>query len=137
MDRDWKLLGQTVARRRAELGLSQVEVAHRGPLSLDRVQAIEGAKKSGYRLGTLAALERALEWEAGSIEAVLDGGQPTPIRQPSPVTAADRTERLLAENERMIRLLNDLSERERRAVEALIQTLRTSDTPEREDGPVT
>ena len=79
MDRNWKLLAEHAARRRAKLGLSQIEVAQRGPLSLDRVQSIEGAKRKSYRLGTLLALERALGWETGSVETILDGGEPTPL----------------------------------------------------------
>lgn len=77
MDENWKLLAERAVRRRAELGLSQVEVAQRGPLSLDRLQNIEGAKRTRYRLSTLLALERALDWASGSVEAVLAGGEPT------------------------------------------------------------
>src|SRR3954466_15674345 len=82
MTGDWQRLAQYAMRRRAELGLTQVEVAQRGPLSLDRVQSLEGAKRDKYRLGTLLALERALEWEADSIEAILAGGVPT-VRVPA------------------------------------------------------
>lgn len=74
--RDWQRLAEYAARRRAELGLTQIEVAQRGPLSLDRVQAIEGAKSTRYRLATLVALERALEWSKGSVERILAGGEP-------------------------------------------------------------
>jgi len=76
MAKDWRRLAEYAARRRAELGLSQIEVAHRGPLSLDRVQAIEGAKSTRYRLATLLALERALGWADGSVERILSGGEP-------------------------------------------------------------
>ena len=77
--KDWQRLADRVARRRADLGLTQIEAARRGPLSLDRLQAIEGAKRTSYRLGTLLALARALEWESDSIEAILDGDEPTPL----------------------------------------------------------
>jgi len=69
-------LAEYVVRRRAELGLTQIQVAQRGPLSLDRVQAIEGAKRSGYRASTLFALERALTWKQGSAKQILTGGEP-------------------------------------------------------------
>jgi len=92
--KDWKRLAAYATRRRAELGLTQIEVAQRGPLSLDRVQSIEGAKRSSYRLATLLALERALEWERGSVERVLAGGEPgvaakasAQLAQPSTLTA--------------------------------------------------
>lgn len=76
MAKDWRRLADLAARRRAELRLTQADVAQRGPLSLDRVQAIEGAKKKSYRLSTLAALERALEWAPGSVDSILVGGEP-------------------------------------------------------------
>lgn len=79
MDGNWKLLAEHAAHRRAELGLSQIEVAQRGPLSLDRVQNIEGAKRTSYRLATLLALERALGWREGSVETILAGGEPQPL----------------------------------------------------------
>lgn len=79
MTGDWRRLAQVAARRRAELDLTQAQVAERGPLSLDRVQAIEGAKRKKYRLSTLLALERALAWDSGSVERVLDGNEPIPL----------------------------------------------------------
>lgn len=91
MTSDWQRLADAVVRRRSELGLTQFEVAQRGPLSLDRVQAIEGVRSTRYRGSTLAALERALEWEYGSVRAVLASSEPTPkaVR----VTEAYRPER--------------------------------------------
>jgi hypothetical protein len=81
--KDWQRLAKYAARRRAELSLTQIEVAQRGPLSLDRVQAIEGAKSSRYRLGTLVALERALDWTEGSVERILAGGEPNVVHHAS------------------------------------------------------
>ena len=79
----WRRLADAATARRAQLSLTQIEVAQAGPLSLDRVQAIEGAKRSTYRPATLAALERALGWTYGSVQAILDGGEPTPADAPS------------------------------------------------------
>lgn len=96
MTGDWQRLAQYAMRRRAELGLTQLEVAQRGPLSLDRVQSVEGAKRDKYRLGTLLAIERSLQWEAGSVEAVLAGGMPTvrvpagTVEQPDPALPVRR-----------------------------------------------
>lgn len=149
MDRNWKLLAEHAARRRAELGLSQIEVAQRGPLSLDRVQAIEGAKSTRFRLGTLLALERALAWEAGSVEAILAGGDPTvretrvevgrvtsrgearPARSPM-----DRAEEIMDENERLVQLaverIRRLNRKKRAAVVQLLDALE-DDPPEDAD----
>lgn len=99
MDGNWKLLADYAARRRAELGLSQVEAAQRGPLSLDRLQSIEGAKRTSYRLGTLLALERALGWAEGSVERILAGGEPRAAHEGSVRSAAPgsgKTEAYLA-----------------------------------------
>lgn len=77
MTTDWARLADAVESRRGELGISQAEVAARGPLSKDRVQALESGKERNYRRATLMALERALGWEYGSVQAVLTGGRPT------------------------------------------------------------
>lgn len=82
MTKDWKRLADAVVRRRAKLGrLTQAQIAHRSGISLDRIQAIEGAKSDRYRRVTLMALEQALEWEPGSIDEILAGGDPTPAGQ--------------------------------------------------------
>lgn len=75
----WRRVADAVIARRAHRGWTQIDVATKGAFSLDRVQTIEGAKRTRYRAGTIAALERALEWEHGSVEALLSGGEPTPI----------------------------------------------------------
>lgn len=78
MTANWQRLADAIVARRAELGLTQMQVATRGDFSLDRVQALEGAKRTSYRAGTLAALERALDWAPGSVERILQGGDPSP-----------------------------------------------------------
>lgn len=80
----WQRVAAAVLARRAARGWTQVDVATNGSLSLDRVQAIEGAKRASYRAGTIAALERGLEWEYGSISAILAGGEPIPKEQQAP-----------------------------------------------------
>jgi hypothetical protein len=82
MTDDWARLAEYVVTRRAELGITQIQVAQRGQMSLDRVQSIEAVRRQGgYRANTLAALERALQWEYGSIKAILAGGEPTPFHE--------------------------------------------------------
>lgn len=71
------------------MGLSQRALAARGPLSRDRLQAVEGAKRDDYSLGILAALERALGWRAGSVEAVLAGGEAALAPAPAPAPEDD------------------------------------------------
>jgi transcriptional regulator with XRE-family HTH domain len=74
----WRRLATAVRARRDERGWTQLEVAARGGLSIDRIQAIEGTRSDRYSSRTFAKLERALEWESGSCRAILDGGDPTP-----------------------------------------------------------
>lgn len=78
----WRGVAEAIVRRRAERGWTQMDIASRGPLSLDRVQSLEGAKRTSYRAGTIAALERALEWQYGSVEAILAGKEPRVIDGP-------------------------------------------------------
>jgi transcriptional regulator with XRE-family HTH domain len=74
----WRRLATAVRARRDERGWTQLEVAARGGLSIDRIQGIEGTRSDRYSSRTFAKLERALEWESGSCRAILDGGDPTP-----------------------------------------------------------
>ncbi|MEU4410662.1 hypothetical protein AB0F88_39680 [Streptosporangium sp. NPDC023963] len=80
---DWIRVGDAVRRRRADKDWTQMYVATQGPLSIDRVQAIEGARSTRYSPRTIANLERALEWEPGSVRAILQGREPTPLGEPA------------------------------------------------------
>ncbi|MFI6594895.1 hypothetical protein ACIBHX_01535 [Nonomuraea sp. NPDC050536] len=75
---DWQRVAKAVVERRNDRGWTQVDIAVTGPLSVDRVQAIEGARSTRYSPRTIANLERALEWQKGSVQAILDGKEPTP-----------------------------------------------------------
>ena len=72
----WEQLGDAVRHRRKELGLTQADVTARGGPSVETVRAVEN-KRAG-RMGPLSrrALERAIEWEEGSIDALLNGDAP-------------------------------------------------------------
>jgi transcriptional regulator with XRE-family HTH domain len=86
----WEKLGQQVRDRRAELGLTQAEVAERGGPSVETLRALENDRSKRLSPRVRRALERVLQWETGSIDAVLDGGVPTPTRPRPVVAAADR-----------------------------------------------
>lgn len=77
----WKRLAAAVVARRDARGWTQVEVANRGGLSLDRLQAIEGVRATGYRPKTMQALERGLEWTPGSVARVVAGDEPVEIER--------------------------------------------------------
>ncbi len=77
MTNDWRKVADWVVRRRADLGLTQVELAQKAGISLDRIQSIEAVRRQGgYRGTTIAALEKALGWDYGSVESILAGGNP-------------------------------------------------------------
>lgn len=65
-------LAREVRRRRSEMGLSQAALARRGDLSLATLGAIERGKPRTYTAPTLAALDRALGWEVGHAQGILD-----------------------------------------------------------------
>lgn len=71
-----EILAEAARRRRAELRLSQQQVADRMGMSLAVVALIERAQRQSYNVGTLAALDGALGWESGSAEAALHSGTP-------------------------------------------------------------
>jgi hypothetical protein len=76
---DYARLARFVMDRRVDLDRTQMEVAHLGGLSLDRVSAIERGEARNLRPKTIRALERGLDWEAGSVRAILAGGEPIPV----------------------------------------------------------
>lgn len=88
----WDQLAAAVRARRTELGLTQVDVAAAGHVSVDMIRNIEHRRRTPKRVNprTARAIEDALEWEPGSIEATLAGGNPTPATSKShqPTTQA-------------------------------------------------
>src|SRR4051812_46087097 len=101
----WDQLAAAVRARRTELGLTQVDVAAAGHVSVDMIRNIEHRRRTPKRVNppTARAIEEALKWEPGSVKNPLAGGAPTPVsaesrqraRQPTDQSAppeADSTE---------------------------------------------
>ena len=65
-------LAREVRRRRSEMGLSQAALVRRGGISLATLSAIERGKPRTFVVTTLAALDRALGWEVGRSQQILD-----------------------------------------------------------------
>lgn len=82
----WDQLAAAVRARRTELGLTQVDVATAGRVSVDMIRNIEHRRRTPKRVNprTARAIEDALKWEPGSIEDTLAGGDPRPITARSP-----------------------------------------------------
>lgn len=72
----WERLGEEVRLRRRRLKLTQPDAAERGGLSVATIRAVETNRAGRLSRRMRRALERAIEWEPGSIDAVLDGGAP-------------------------------------------------------------
>lgn len=71
-----------VRDRRAQLELTQEEVAALGPLSDKTVRTVESGRGTGLRRHTRAALERALQWQTGSVfDAIQHGLKPQPVAE--------------------------------------------------------
>jgi hypothetical protein len=91
--KDWLRLADAVRTRRIELELTQEDVRAVGGPSTSSMRMIEGALQSGYRMDILRRLEVALQWKAGSVRALLAGGDPVPLGEqqlPVPVPVPEQ-----------------------------------------------
>ncbi len=89
----WDKLGIDVRKRRRELGLTQPDVQERGGPSVATQRAIENDRVGRLSTRMRRALEDALEWEPGSIDAVLAGGSPAPAKLAAEAASTDHSER--------------------------------------------
>lgn len=83
-----KRLGHAVVARRTDLGMRTTKaLAELADLSPRMLGDVENGRRDNFSPGAKAQIERALQWEPGSIDAVLAGGDPTPMPSPPrPVT---------------------------------------------------
>lgn len=72
---DWRRMGEAARQRRAILGLTQQELVGQidPPLNIDTVVKVEGGKRPNYRLTTLAAISRALDWPSDALWRIAQG----------------------------------------------------------------
>src|SRR5712664_2771440 len=73
----WERLARATRRRRKELDLSQPGLDAAGGPSTSVISKIERAKSDSYEERVLIRLEDALGWRRGSVQAILEGGEPT------------------------------------------------------------
>lgn len=67
--------------RRLELRLTWAEVADRAGISRDTLHRVRRGKDPNVRDLTKAGIENSLGWSPGSVDAVLAGGEPTPVEE--------------------------------------------------------
>ncbi|MBY0441360.1 MAG: helix-turn-helix domain-containing protein [Mycobacteriaceae bacterium] len=84
----WDRLGDEVRLRRKQLKLTQPELAERGGFSVATIRSIETNRAGRLSPRLRRALERAIEWEAGSIDAVLQGDAPSVLGAGASTAAA-------------------------------------------------
>lgn len=90
MKRDWERLGRVAADTRRALRLTQKQLAAKLGVGRGTIQAIERGEEFVKVTQTMRGLERAFGWADGSIEAVLDGGEPTPLKDQQQDSAVER-----------------------------------------------
>ena len=81
--RHYERLDAAISQRRLERGLSWGELAAQLGVSESALRNIRRGRNEPSEL-TARRIEDALRWEPGSVGAVLNGGDPTPIGIPSP-----------------------------------------------------
>lgn len=72
----WRRLGEIVTAERSRRWKSRAAFARHAGIASRVVDDIERGRRSNYSDGTLASLEVALGWNAGSCLRVVQGGQP-------------------------------------------------------------
>lgn len=134
---DWQRLGERVVSRRIELGYRRREDlagAFEG-LSMRTLGDIEAARRERYHPNTLATLEHALRWSAGSIKSVLDGGEPAVVITGSAVAMGVGTvlatgfQQRVEDDPALVKVMNsDLSDdQKRRIVNLLLEEKRRAE----------
>jgi hypothetical protein len=83
---EWAALAQEVQRRRQELGISRRRACVYADVMLGTWRELERGLMTGYTDTVLAGVERALQWEPGSIAQVLIGDHPIPVAQSGALT---------------------------------------------------
>lgn len=71
-------LDKYMNRRRLDLGMKWRDVAHDGGVSYEAVRSARTGEGVPADL-TKRGIERALKWKPGSVDAILNGGEPTPL----------------------------------------------------------
>lgn len=94
MDDRWARLGKALAASRRAQNLTQADVAAEAGVGLATIQSIERGTQVKDPTPSMRVYATIVGWAAGSIEAVLAGGEPTPAAQLTEATAGATTEGL-------------------------------------------
>jgi transcriptional regulator with XRE-family HTH domain len=94
-------------KRRLELRLKWTQVAEQADMSQAGLGAIRRGERSPSSLAR-ARIEHALQWEPGSVDAIIAGGDPANARPPAEATSV--VLELLADRERLVSGLAELED---------------------------
>lgn len=112
-------LASVVARRRAELQLTQQQAADRAGVAVTTWRMIEGGRQTSFRTLTMAAVARALEWD---VDRLLD-----PAEHHERTEHGDRPPRESVRGDGLVELMADqmrnLSARDLLLIQALLDRL--------------
>ncbi len=88
---DWDRLAQAIIDRRAELGYRKREAfAAAAELSARLLSDLEHNRRQNYDRVTLASVEKALKWEPGAIQRILQGADPSTVLHPDEIARTIR-----------------------------------------------
>lgn len=93
-------LDEHMNRRRLDLGMKWRDVASDGGISYEALRSARVGDAAPADL-TKRGIERALKWQPGSVDAILAGGEPTPLNEAPAreVTVADLAAQLAEEKQ--------------------------------------
>lgn len=92
----WRRLGKVVRSRRESMRIPQKRIAPPARIELEVWRSIEAGDAVEYPRSVLTSLEYVLEWEPGSVEAVLAGGSPTLTDEDTLIQRAQAAHRQLS-----------------------------------------
>lgn len=89
---DWQRLGEHVIARRLALGYkTRIPLAAASGISTRILGDIETGRRNGrFDPKTIAALERTLGWAVGSVDTIVNGGEPSIVQAHGIATLAGR-----------------------------------------------
>ena len=116
----WESLAEHILNRRIQLGYyKRPAFAEASGISLRTLSDLENARRENYDRNTVAAIEHTLRWAPGSINAILEGGEPTDATaDPTPPSAAPTARAASAGDEALIRVMRspDLTDTQKAAI---------------------
>lgn len=102
----WARLGQLITAERVRRGhRSLAAFAAASGISKTTLDSLEHARKTNYAPDTIAQLEHALGWQAGSVQRVLAGLEPRPDGDPTLTALLNAWPRLSPGSRRMLMVL--------------------------------